>query len=684
MYSSLSNVFKKPVPTAEVYPPSVPQVESDFYFQLLSDYGIQLNEPQKAAVKAVEGPVLVIAGAGSGKTTVLTSRIGYMIHTKNIDPSRILLVTYTTKASLDMIERLSRIPGINRTASRSVIGGTYHSICLKILRSEGYSFTVLSSERKKQIMIKTILKRIGRQDDYTAEAVLNVISSWKNSMKRPEDIDAETEMKKELITVYAKYEELKEKDNLFDFDDMLLEVYKIFKFSPEILAKYQEKFQYILCDEFQDSCSVQYEIIKMLASPSNNLCIVGDDSQTIYGFRSASASYMINFHKVYPDCTRIIMDINYRSGPSVVGLANAIIHNNKKQIKKTLKVANAENHEVQFSHPQTSDEEADEIVKDILKKQAAGMELRDMAVLYRTHAIGRAIFEKLLMADIPFVTYQKSNETFYKNTFIRPLLALLKLSHNYSDTDSMIEAAPILYISRSEMGQVIEEVSYSYGEETPKDLLGLVMKRIADRKNGFQQKRLMAKLGAIQSLKKMTAPQAIREIRKGTIDYEKQLELDERKRLTISSEIIYETLDECEQAARGFSTPKAFLNFIQRVEEKNEEMEELRMQPDIEAVRLMTIHTSKGLEFEQVYAIGWAEGILPHVSSLDMEQKADSHSSPEELLEEERRLAYVCLTRAKKYLSISSPKMHRDQQVQISRFLEEGLNMNTREVIAHV
>jgi DNA helicase II / ATP-dependent DNA helicase PcrA len=270
-----------------------------------------------------------------------------------------------------------------------------------------------------------------------------------------------------------------------------------------------------------------------LASPSNNLCIVGDDSQCIYGFRSASASFMINFNSVYPNCTSIIMDINYRSGPSVVGLGNSIIQHNEKQIKKTLKVANAENHEVYLSRPRTSDEEAEEIVKDITQKQAAGMELRDIAVLYRTHATGRAIFEKLLMADIPFITFQKTNETFYKNTFIRPLLALLKISTNYTDAESMIEAAPVLYISRNDMDQVIDEISLSNGGDTPKDLFIQVMNRIASRKTGFQKNQLLAKLKAICSLRNMTAPQAIREIRKGVINYEKQLELDERKTLDL-------------------------------------------------------------------------------------------------------------------------------------------------------
>lgn len=675
MYLPLDKVFHKPTPQAEVYPPVIPTLEDEHYFQLLADYGIRLNPPQKAAVKAVDGPVLVISGAGSGKTTVLTSKIGYMIHSRNINPSNILLVTFTKKASIEMIERLNRIPGINRSASRSIVAGTYHSICLRILRAEGYHFKVLSSDKKKHYMIKIILKKMNRHEDYSPETIANLIASWKNSMIRPQDVEGETMVEQELKEVYSQYESLKEQENLFDFEDMLIETYYLLKYKPDVLNKYQQQFQYILCDEFQDTCTVQYHVVKLLAEPHRNLCIVGDDSQCIYGFRSASADFMINFDKVYPDCTKIVMDINYRSGPSIVGLGNAIIRHNQKQIEKTLKVSNAENHSVYFAQPRDSDEEANAIVEDIKEKYSAGIALRDMAVLYRTHATGRAIFDKLLLADIPFVTYGKSNESFYKNSFIRPMLALLRVSSNFADADAMVEAAPVLYISRNEMEKSIDMISVSHIGDTPKDLFKRVIMQIASQKPDFQKRQLLTKLECIRSLTKMTAPQAVREIRKGIIDYEKQLELDERKTLTVHKEMMLEILDECEQAARGFANPKEFLSFIERVEEKNDDMEELRNQPDIEAVRLMTIHASKGLEFYITYAIGWAEQILPHAASLDQKQKEDTNLSPEDSLEEERRLAYVCVTRAKKLLYISSPKTHRGNPAKVSRFIKEGLGL---------
>ncbi|MDQ0273348.1 ATP-dependent helicase [Cytobacillus purgationiresistens] len=673
MNTIISSFFKTTAPIAEVVPTSSMKQEKEFYFQLLADYGITLNEPQQEAVRAVDGPVLIIAGAGSGKTTVLTAKIGYMIHTKNIDPSKILLVTFTKKASVEMIERLARIPGLNRSASRAVTAGTYHSIFLNILRQEGYNFRVLSSERKRHYIIKTILRKMNRQDDYAPETILSVISSWKNNMIRPIDVDVNSDIKTELRYVYEQYEKIKADENLYDFDDMLLEVYYLFMFEPSILNKYQSQFEYVLCDEFQDSSKVQYEIIQMLTSAKKNLCIVGDDDQTIYGFRSASASYMIDFDKAYPNCRKVIMDINYRSNPDIVGLGNSIINVNKKRIKKTLKVVKPLGQQVNFLQPNDNEEEARNIVKEIKTKQAAGASLKDISILYRTHTTGRAIFEHLLLADIPFITYGRSNESFYENSFVRPLIDLMRLSVNPMDADALISAAPILYISKTEAEATIDEISIDGFDS--KDLLGKVLKRIADKKSGFAQKSILKKIDCINSLAKMTAPRAIREIRLGAINYERHLELDQRKTLTVHKEYTLEMLDECEQAARGFDSPKSFLGFIERVKEKNDEMETLRSQPDIEAVRLMTIHASKGLEFKTVFVIGATEGILPHAAALESSKREDTDQNDQSAIEEERRLAYVAVTRAKEELYISSPRMNRNNTVKISRFILESMNV---------
>lgn len=675
MFKNISNYFNKAVPKAEVHTFDMPRYEDDAYFQLLADYGIRLNEPQKQAVKAVEGPVQCVAGAGSGKTMMLTSRIGYMIHTKQINPSNILLVTFTKKAAVDMIERLARIPGMSRAAVRSVVAGTYHSICLRILRAEGYDFQVLSSEKKKHYIIKVILKDMGLQDQYKPETVLAIISNWKNQIIRWQDIEPNNDLTSELREIYRRYEEFKDNQNLLDFDDFLLETYYLLLFDPDVLKKYQRQFLYICCDEFQDTSPVQWEIIKMLAAPQNNLCIVGDDWQCIYQFRSASSRLMLDFDKVYPNCRRVILDINYRSGASIVGMANQIISHNKHQIRKSLKVAKNEDYAIQFARPFNSEQEAEWVVEDIKNRRLGGERLKDMAVIYRTHATGRAIFEKLLLEDIPFVTYSNNNESFYQNTYIRPILALLRLSVYENDVDALIEGASALYISRKEMEGAIDEVTIRHNGYTPKNLFTQVIRTIARKKAGFQQQQLLSKLESIKMLKNERPASAILELRVGAVNYERLLEVDERKTLTIHKEMLIEILDEFETAARRFDDVKSFLDFIDRVEEKNKEMEELRKDPNIEAVRLMTIHASKGLEFDTVYAIGFIENILPHISAIDEDKKEDSNLSPEEALEEERRLAYVCLTRAKKHLLLSAPKTHRNKDAEISRFLLEGLEV---------
>ncbi|WP_051405148.1 ATP-dependent helicase [Bacillus cihuensis] len=674
MYQTLAQAYKKPSPLAEIH--TEPAVESEeYYFSLLSDYGIKLNKPQTEAVKAVDGPVLVLAGAGSGKTTVLTTRIGYMIYERDIDPSNILLTTFTKKAATDMIERLARIPGMNRSASRSVTAGTYHSICLRILREEGLQFSVLSSERRKHIMLKSILRKMDLHEAYSPEAVAAIISSWKNAQLRPDDIMGDSKIELELKSVYHSYEEMLEQSNLYDFDDLLIQCYYLLAFNPSILKKYQDRYKYILCDEFQDSSKVQYSIIQLLADSHKNLCVVGDDSQTIYSYRGARASFMINFDKVYPNCQKVVMDINYRSGPSIVGLANSIIKYNKNQIKKTLKVKKSENHQVSIMYPNNSDAEAELIVQDIIEKRNRGHELKDMAVLYRTHSTGRAIFDKLVMSDIPFITYGKGTETFYQNQFIRPMIALLRVATNQRDIDAIVESAPIFYIKRTEMKDMIDDLIRKRQNDIPKNLLYRVLLEYSEKLIGFRKESLLLKIRCLKKIGEMTAPRAIQEIRTGEINYEKQLELDKRKTITVHKELLIEILDEFEQSARGFSNVQSFLSFIDQVEEKNNEMDELRNQPDIEAVRLMTIHASKGLEFKIAYALSFIEGVIPHVASMDTEEKEDSQQSSLEAIEEERRLAYVLTTRAKDHLYISVPKHHRDKKTTISRFLSEALEL---------
>ena len=684
MYKSISEHFEETAPLATLYnEPNEPQTEERF-FRLLADYGMPLNPPQQQAVKTTEGPVLVLAGAGSGKTTVLTNRVAYMLQVKQINPASILLMTFTRKASTEMIERLARIPGLDRSAVRSVVAGTYHSICLRILKAEGYTFEILSSDRRQHIIFKTILRKLKLQDSYSAETVANVISQWKNRLVRPQDIVAKDDVTKELVEVYKRYEQYKEDENLYDFDDMLIETYYLFKYNEEVLRRYQERFRYILCDEFQDTSYVQYEIIRMLAEPENNLCVVGDDYQTIYSFRSAASEYIVDFDKVYPNCQRIVLDINYRSTANIVGLGNTIIRHNKKQIHKTLQVVHPEQLSVQFSQPEDSEDEAGLILEDIKDKYQSGIPYKQMAVIYRSHSTGRSIFDKLLLANIPFVTYGNQSDSFYDQVFVRPVIALLKAIENPVDADAIIEAAPIFYISRQDMQRAIDEVAGMHYGNTPADLFYRAVNRIAEGKSGFQKTKLESSMAECKEIRSMKPALAIFTIRRGAIDYEKQLEVDGRKTLSFHKEMVIEILEELQEASRGFSSISEFLAFIQKVKDKNNEMEELRKNPHVDTVKLMTIHASKGLEFEVVYGIGWIEGIMPHKASLDTEPKEDVNLTPEEMLEEERRLAYVAITRAKRHLLLSSCKTNRNRATEPSRFLLEAMGKSRVEEQATV
>lgn len=674
MYKNIEFVHNKKAPLSKVVNVAdIPQSDG-YYFDLLKDYGISLNAGQQQAVSAVDGPVLIVAGPGSGKTTVLTTRVGYMLQEKNIDPTKILLVTYTKEASSEMIGRLGRIPGVNTRSANQVHAGTYHAICLRMLRAEGFDFRILSNNRQQHILLKRILKEFELEESYSPEVVLNVISSWKNSLQTPGSIMPIDDVTEELIAIYRAYEEYKEENSLFDFDDILLEAFYLLQHSPEVLKKYQEQFEYILCDEFQDTSEVQYKIIQMLAEPHNNLCIVGDDDQCVYGFRAANSSFMINFPVLYPNCRQIILDINYRSTPNIVGFGNQVIGHNQHRIEKVLKSVSAETIDVCYNCPKTSDDEAQTLVEDIKRRVAEGEKLQDFAVIYRTHATGRAIFDKLLDADIPFVTFANKTVSFYENTFVRPILAVLKGATGVATAEDLIEAAPVFYIAKKDMKAVVERIENS-ANGIQKDSLERCLLQIADGRTGFMKESLIRKAKTLPEILKVKPAAAIHMIRKGDIDYERQLAVDARKTLSIHKEMVIENLDEVEQASRSHDTVQDFLSFVERVKEKNQAMEGLRKDPSLNAVKLMTIHTSKGLEFETVYAIGWTEGILPHSSAINTKNKAeDTNLNKEEMLEEERRLAYVVVTRAKRHLLISSPQKHRGYNADPSRFLLEALS----------
>lgn len=689
MYVNITDVFKKQKPEAQIVSQNT-EVMQDPFFNELKKYNIYLNNPQQEAVLAVNGPVLIVAGAGSGKTTTLTSRISYMISKKQINPRRILLVTFTKKASTEMKERLSKLP--NGRLCSSINVGTYHAICLQILKEEGRNFEVLSSDYRRHLMFKIILKQLKASDDYTPEGVMHVISCWKNQLLRPIDVKgfsekpnlsiSEKEMYQMLYHAYKLYEEQKEKENLYDFDDFLLETYYMFKFDEGKLKKYQERYEYVLCDEFQDVSFIQYEITRMLAAPHNNLCVVGDDGQTIYSWRTASSKYMIDFNKHYNNCKRIILDINYRSTADIVGFGNNLISHNTKQIKKELKSTKQERKDIQFKKANTPEEEAEMVVKEISKLIIKGTRYKDIAILYRTHTYARSIFEELVLADVPFIHHVKNTESFYDSPHVKQFLATMRVALNPNDLDSIIEIGPLLYVGKKD---IHESIPIALGMQTSlnQNLFEDVMKLIANRKGDFQKNQILMKVKEIQSFKKLAPMEIIQRIRTGTINYERQLEVDAVKTMTIHKDMILETLDEFLVSASRFNKIEELLDFILKLKAKQEDMERLRLDPNLDALDLMSIHTSKGLEYEVVFAIGWFEDMIPHITAIEgsANSLADSNLEGEEALFEERRIAYVCATRAKVALYLSLPSVYHGKEKSPSRFILEGLiDTNTRQI----
>lgn len=688
-YQSIQEVFgilplaKKGNPNTSMEIVRTDEVDG-FYFRNLEKQGVKLNKNQIQAVRTVDGPLLILAGAGSGKTSTLVARVGYMMAVEDIPAKNILVVTFTKKASLEMQERIGTLPGITGKMKRDIHMGTFHSVFLQMLRENGDKRTILSNEKQKQGVIKRILKEMDIKDDYKAETLLAFISYMKNQMIRPQDFEGKTPVQKEIKEIYKKYEAYKENNNYIDFDDILVETYYLLKFNPDVLQRYQNRFQYIMVDEFQDTSFVQYEIIRALAFPNNNLAVVGDDAQAIYGFRGAESEFILNFNKFFEFSQTVVLDINYRSTDSIVGLSNIIIKPNENQIEKELFSMKMDGQAPTFYRPKDAEQEAQHIIEMITGfVQSNTKNLRDFAVIYRTHAISRSIVDELVRRKIPFVTYGSSN-TFYENTFVKPIIALMRLVLDPNDEDAILEVANMFYFKKDDVTRVLTRLGNQSFTHVSK--LSIVAECLTEKAPDFQRRKVAEKIEWIKNVNKEAQPsEIVKEIRKNSIfGYDKFLEADERKTLTFDKEMVLEVLNEIESSTMKHSSIQNFLNFIDELIEVNENMEELRQDEDADVIRLMTIHQSKGLEFDTVFLIGWIEDILPHRSAINADKQEDriltksakdknDNNKSKEAIEEERRLAYVATSRAKHQLHISSPCTHHEKEATISRFLTDVL-----------
>ncbi|MFC7395013.1 UvrD-helicase domain-containing protein [Scopulibacillus cellulosilyticus] len=635
-----------------------------FYFRALERQNIFLNKPQIEAVRHIDGPVLTLAGAGSGKTSVLISRTGYLINVNHVAPGNILLVTFTKKAADEMKNRISRLPGLTKQMAYAVQACTFHSFFLTILRHSGFRQQILGSERAKQITIKQILKKMGLHDAYQPETLLSLFSSYKINLKEmPDKTDAEKEQKQ----IYQRYEQWKKDNNKMDFDDILLESYHLLKQSPALLQSLQRRFKYVMVDEFQDTNVLQYELIKMIVKHHQNFFVVGDDDQTIYSFNGASNYFILNFQKEFPGAQTVTLDINYRSTASIVGLGNKVIQENSKRRKKTLQATKKADAIPEYCRPQTTDEEAEMIIRFIKREVGEGRrEYGDFAILHRTASSSRAMFEQLILNRIPFIPYSLKDDSFYEHWVVKPIIDYLRLSLNPRDFDAIEGILPTLYINRQNGMSMINSQENTQMKKYP--LIHLT--KSPDLKD-YQRNNIKERIELTKELKDEKPLKAIRQIRKNF--YDKFLEANLEK-TSLHKENIKETLDELESSAKRFDSITAFIRFIDDIVKEQKALQSLSKANDANAVSLMTIHRSKGLEFPVVILIGASEGILPHSSAIDAGRLEDVRVDKTEkekaldAIEEERRLAYVAITRAKDEIYICSPAYYRGHKAEVSRF----------------
>jgi DNA helicase-2/ATP-dependent DNA helicase PcrA len=572
-----------------------------------------------------------------------------------------MLVTFTKKAADEMVERLGKLPFMTKELAKKVTAGTFHSIFLSILRQNRETREIWASSKSREIAIKTILRKLGIDKNYEPEVILSQISNYKNKLIDVDHAPQEDRNQLEFALIWREYERQKQENNFIDFDDMLLECYKLFLNQPDVLDKIRNQYDYILVDEFQDTNLSQYELIKMIAHPKNNLFVVGDDFQVIYSFNGARSENILKFANTYPNAKIIPLEINYRSTDQIVGLGNSVIAGNVNQMKKNVFSVKPSDIIPEFIQPDTAENEAEHIADQIEEAIQSGQnKYKDFAVLYRNNSNSRAIYDELLVRKLPFTIYG-AEDIFYETSTVKPIIAYLKLSLNPKDSKSIERILPTLYLGK-------DKLKYISGQQLKNPTSSPIEHVLGSGLKPFQASKVREKIEMIKRLKNYHPVSAIKMVRG---DYEKYLigEDDGSDTTTLHKEIICETLDELESAAKRHQSVEQFIEFINMVVKNNKIQKEMQKNPDADSIKLMTLHRAKGLEFEKVFILHCSEGVLPHKSAL--EQCKDIIAEDDyNAMEEERRLMYVGITRAKQCLTISSPQMYRGKFVEPSRFIQ--------------
>ncbi|CEQ24950.1 DNA helicase [[Clostridium] sordellii] len=614
----------------------------------------KLNENQKDAVLHINGPCMVLAGPGSGKTRVITYRILNLVLNNNINPKNILAISFTKASSMEMKNRALSLSNDRRL--NSVNYGTFHSVFFRILRFfEKYELDCILDEKNKKFAIKGILKNLNvenAEDEDTILGVINEISYVKNELMDKIDFDSEILTSDEFCRVYNMYEEYKESIKKIDFDDMLIKTYNLLKQNKQILDRVRSVYRYILVDEFQDINKVQFEVIKLIASPNNNIFVVGDEDQSIYGFRGSRPDFLLEFEDYFKGSKKYVLDINYRSKKDITDIANKLIQNNENRYEKSIKCDREYKGIVKYINTEDAEEEAKFIAKDILSKcEDNCTNYDDFAVIYRTNIQSRALVDAFMDMHIPFVV-RDSIVTIYDHWVARDLLAYLRLGIDTTLSEDWIRIInkPFRYISKDSIKLASED----------RDFIGALINKA--NLHPKQVKTLNDLEIDLSYLKTLSPKNAISYIRT-SLDYDRYV-LDYCSNRKIKPTGLIEILNELESSSTHFKTINEYLEHIEKVKS---EIVESRNNKNSEGVIFTTMHSAKGLEFPYVYIIGANEGTIPHEKSYDIEDD----KKRKEAIEEERRLLYVGITRAQDELYISSPKNKYGRKVFQSRFIDE-------------
>ena len=625
-----------------------------------------LNEQQQEAVFCTEGPLLLLAGAGSGKTRVLTHRIAYLMD-QGVNPYHIMAITFTNKAAKEMRERVDDLVGFG---AEHIWVSTFHSTCVRILRRHidklgyGNSFTIYDADDQKSL-IKQICKQYKIDTKMMPERrIINEISSAKDEFMTPSEYETRHQYdfkKKKIAQIYKEYQKQLKANNALDFDDLIFKTVELFQFHPEVLDYYQERFRYIMVDEYQDTNTIQFQLVSMLARKYQNLCVVGDDDQSIYKFRGANVKNILNFENVFPEAVTIKLEQNYRSTKNILNAANEVIKHNKGRKTKKLWTENEEGDLIEFHQYGTEYEEARKIIHEIEDLSKEGYDYKNMAILYRTNAQSRVFEESFMIKNIPYRIVGGTN--FYQRKEVKDILSYLKVVDNGLDD---LAVRRIINVPRRGIGAATIEKINVYAVEHNVSFLDACFSSDSIDTLGNAKKKINGFADLIREFRRKMQEGSLEELFKYITDE--------------TGYIANLKAEETEEAEGRIENINELLNKVVTYEQEAEEaslselLEEIALVADIDnledsdnRVVLMTLHSAKGLEFPVVYMTGMEDGIFPSYMTVMSEDDDD--------MEEERRLCYVGITRAKKKLYLSAAKRRmmqgRTQFNKVSRFIDE-------------